>query len=577
MWHQISRLLAPYNKDYLKYLLGVALRQSLAVLAGYLLVCVLRYCLGYRHIAEWVFIAGFLIVDTVLITLDVNLTSFFAKRLGYPLFGDLRTRALGKMLDLPLEWHHKQNSGALMGAVNNGVGKVVQTTESVSRELVPALIQSGLSLIPLLIWTPLATPIMLVAFAIFVPLTFFESRKRQPLRRSRYLNYTRDSGFFSECVQSVQPVIQFGQQTRMLNEYSRIQKEILGDGLKETSIGNRFSVQRNLTLAVARRVCQGIWIWQYRQGTIDIALVLYLNMLTEQLLASFWSYASLFDRIFEGLEPARILVTLLEEKPSITSKESAKPVTVPPRVGIELVNVRFGYSNGSEVIRDMRLKIEPGSIVGIVGRSGCGKTTLHGLMTRLFSIDQGRILVGGTDVEDWPLDQLRGTFAYVTQSGGAFFSGMSVLDVLRFARPDATVEEVTVAANIACIHEDIERMPFRYATILGERGVNISRGQQQRIALAQALLSLGSSRKILVLDEFTSALDAETERRVLANLRPLLRERTAIIVAHRLSTIREIADKIVVLDKGDIIEEGTHTELLERGGWYADMVKLQRV
>jgi ABC-type multidrug transport system fused ATPase/permease subunit len=225
----------------------------------------------------------------------------------------------------------------------------------------------------------------------------------------------------------------------------------------------------------------------------------------------------------------------------------------------------------------MRLKIEPGSIVGIVGRSGCGKTTLHGLMTRLFSIDQGRILVGGTDVEEWPLDQLRGTFAYVTQSGGAFFSGMSVLDVLRFARPDATIEEVTAAAKIACIHEDIEHMPFRYAAILGERGVNISRGQQQRIALAQAILSLGSSRKILVLDEFTSALDAETERRVLANLRPLLRERTAIIVAHRLSTIREIADKIVVLDKGDIIEEGTHTELLARGGWYADMVKLQRV
>lgn len=170
----------------------------------------------------------------------------------------------------------------------------------------------------------------------------------------------------------------------------------------------------------------------------------------------------------------------------------------------------------------------------------------------------------------WPLSQLRGLFSHVSQNGGVFFSGMRMWDVIRFGRPEATLREAVAAAKAACLHEDICRMPEKYRTRIGQGGLTLSKGQQ-RIALAQALVAMTDERKILVLDEFTSALDSETEERILRDIA------TVIIVAHRLSTVRTLADGIVVLDKTGIAEQGTHAELIEQGGWYAEMARLQAV
>jgi ABC-type multidrug transport system fused ATPase/permease subunit len=154
-------------------------------------------------------------------------------------------------------------------------------------------------------------------------------------------------------------------------------------------------------------------------------------------------------------------------------------------------------------------------------------------------------------------------------------SGTTILDTIRFARPDATIAEATEAARCACIHDDIERLPAGYATLILHSGANLSKGQQQRIALAQALLALDNDRKVMVLDEFTSQLDSETEARILRNLRPWLQGRTAIIIAHRLSTVRDIADRIVVVEDGAIVEDGSHQQLMDRNGWYAEMARYQ--
>ena len=216
-------------------------------------------------------------------------------------------------------------------------------------------------------------------------------------------------------------------------------------------------------------------------------------------------------------------------------------------------------------------------MLGIVGRSGAGKTTIQNLMTRLFDVQKGAVEICGRDVRHWPLAQLRGLFSHVSQNGGVFFSGMRMSDVIRFTRPEATLREVVAVAKAACIHEDICRMPEKYRTRIGQGGVSLSKGQQQRIALAQALLAMTDDRKILVLDEFTSALDSETEERILRNIAPWLEGRTVIIIAHRLSTVRKLADEIVVMDKTGIAEQGTHAELIARDGWYAEMARLQAV
>ncbi len=578
MFQQLRALLSPFRGPYRKYTAGVVLRQALVVLGGYSLVWALRLALRHTSIPEWTFVAGFVLFDGAYLGFDLALNYFFSSKISYPLFGQLRTTALEKVLRMPMEWHQRQSSGELVGKVNNGVGKVVQTAEGLSRELIPALIQTGFSLIPLFWFSAVTTPALLVALGFFLWLTVVENRRRKPHARNRYHGYNRDFGLFSESVEAIQPVVQYNQHGNVLRRYRRVQDGIIASGLEEARIGSRFGFSRNMVLSVAKRACQGIWIWQYRHNTLDAALILYLNMLTEQLLSSFGGYASLIERIYDGMEPTRVLVKLLHERPAIADQGSVNPMAVPERASVRMRAVKFTYPRRKvPVLRNFNLTIAPGTVLGIVGRSGCGKTTIQNVLTRMFDVQQGSIEICGKDVKRWPLDQLRGVFAHVSQNGGVFFSGMRMWDVVRFTRPEATRREVVEAAKAACIHEEICRMPQKYNTRIGQGGVSLSKGQQQRIALAQAPIALRDDRKIVVLDEFTSALDSETEERILRNLEPWLEGRTVIIIAHRLSTVRKLADEIVVLDGSGIVEQGTHAELIERDGWYAEMARLQAV
>jgi ABC-type multidrug transport system fused ATPase/permease subunit len=576
MSRRLSDLLRPFAGEYRRFLAGVVLRQALAVLGGYSLVCALRQALRHATVPEWAFVIALIAFDAGWQAFDLHLNYFFSAQISYPLFGSLRLRALEQVLRMPMEWHQRQSSGELVGNVNNGVGKVVQTAEGLSRELIPALIQTGFSLVPLLLFSAGTTPLLLVALSVFLWLTVLENRERRPFAKRRHQDYARDFEQFSEAVQAIQSVVQYGQEGQVLRKYRRVQQRILHAGLAEARIGNRYGFRRNLAISIAKRACQGIWIWQYRRNTMDAAMILYLNMLTEQLLGSFFGYASLIERIYEGMEPARVLVKLMGERPAIADAADVAPVEAPERIGIRISNVRFAYPRRkTPVLSDLSLTIGHGTVLGIVGRSGAGKTTIQNLLTRMFDVQGGTIEVAGRDVRHWPLDQLRGLFAHVSQNGGAFFTGMTVAETIRFTRPDAPLRDVVRAAKAACIHEDICRMPEKYRTRLGQGGATLSKGQQQRMVLAQALLSLDDERKILVLDEFTSALDSETEARILENLETWMAGRTVIIIAHRISTVRRLADEIIVLDREGIAERGTHDELLARGRWYAEMAQSQ--
>ncbi|MCU1233247.1 MAG: transporter related [Candidatus Solibacter sp.] len=574
----MREFLRPFRGEYLRYTAGVVLRQALIVIGGYSLVWVLRLCVAHATLPEWLFVAAFMAFDTTYLAFDLRLNYFFSERISYPLFASLRNGALEKVLGMPMEWHQRQSSGELVGEVNSGVGKVVQTVEGLSRELVPALIQTAFSLVPLFLISAITAPLLLPALVIFLWLTIIENRERRPFAKRRYKHYARDFGLFSDSVQAVEPVVRYGQEDQILHKYRRVQQQIQEEGLAEARIGNKFGIRRNFTISAARRICQGVWIWQYRHNVIDAASIMYLNMLTDQLLASFGGYASLLERLYDGIEPTRVLVKLMSDEPVIAHDPSAPRVPLKNGAAIRMRNIHFTYPKRSEpVLRGLNLEIAPGTILGIVGRSGCGKTTIHSLLTRLYDVQEGGVEICGKDVRQWPLSQLRSTFSYVSQNGGVYLSGMRIADILRFTRPDATMRDVVQVAKAACIHDDICRMPMKYRTRIGQNGVSLSKGQQQRVALAQALIAMTAERKILVLDEFTSALDSETEARILQNIEPWLIGQTVIIIAHRLSTLRKLAHEIVVLDEHGIAERGTHSELVDAGGWYSGMVHLQNV
>jgi ATP-binding cassette subfamily B protein len=255
-------------------------------------------------------------------------------------------------------------------------------------------------------------------------------------------------------------------------------------------------------------------------------------------------------------------------------REPASPRALPPvgaGSGVELSHVQFHYPSrpGHPALADFSLAIRPGETVALVGPSGAGKSTVLQLLLRFYDVQAGAVRVDGVDVRDTSLAELRARIGIVPQDSTIFSA--DALENIRYGRPDATDEEVHAAARAAFADEFIRRLPDGYRTYLGERGVRLSGGQRQRIAIARAMLK---NPPLLLLDEATSALDAESERMVQAALEAAMTGRTTLVIAHRLATVQK-ADRIVVMEQGCIVEEGTHAELVHRDGLYAKLARMQ--
>jgi ATP-binding cassette subfamily B protein len=272
---------------------------------------------------------------------------------------------------------------------------------------------------------------------------------------------------------------------------------------------------------------------------------------------------ALFERIFEYLD---LPVDIEEKHEALDLDGDGEPLPV------EFRDVWFRYDKDSTwTLRDVSLEVSAGSKTALVGETGSGKTTLGYLVARLYDAERGAIAIDGIDVRDVTFESLAATVGVVSQDTYLFHA--SIRDNLAFARPDATDEEIEHAARAAQVHDLIAGLPDGYDTLVGERGYRFSGGEKQRIAIARTILR---NPPVLVLDEATSALDNETERAVQQALDELTEGRTTIVIAHRLSTIRD-ADQIVVLNKGEIVERGTHESLVELGGHYARLALRERV
>ncbi|OGM61089.1 hypothetical protein A2955_04675 [Candidatus Woesebacteria bacterium RIFCSPLOWO2_01_FULL_37_19] len=576
MVKKLWRLLAPFHQTFLWFIVLLIVYEGLQIADSYVISLVIKLFGEKAEIYIWtILVAGLVVYDEVFNRLDNALDWHIIIRQLYPIYKYLKTSALSKFLELDIKWHNEHNSGALVGKVNNGVDKVQQIVEGLSWEFVPTLVQTILSIIPLLILSPLVSLIAVVSLALFLWLTVKSNRKRMPSRKLRHDIYEEEWHSSIEYVQSIETVKTFVQEERFLNEYNNKHERIVDLGQKELKIGLYYNRWRIRVLSIARRLILVIWIWQLQAGLLSVADLVFVNVLTERLFHSFWRFARLLDRAAEASEGAERLVNLLKENPEIVSRGIYESSYSP--IGIELKNVSFTYNGKYDLdtgtIHNLNLKIEPGSIVALVGPSGAGKTTIRRLITRLMEIHSGEIFVGEINIKEWSLKSLRGLFSYVPQGDDVAIHSTSVRKNISLPKPDATLEEVINASKLAGIDDFISNeLADGYDTLLGERGKKLSGGQKQRVALARAILA---DRSILILDEATSSVDAITEREIQEKMRKILTGKTAIIIAHRLSTIWDIADKIVVLESGTKVEEGTHFELIQKGGLYAKMVKLQ--
>ncbi|MCH5265420.1 MAG: ATP-binding cassette domain-containing protein [Lachnospiraceae bacterium] len=361
----------------------------------------------------------------------------------------------------------------------------------------------------------------------------------------------------------------FGQQEQENHRFEPANARLQDAEVRIVKYNNRFTVLYNMVQEVSN-----IWVW-----ILGVILLLNTGSIELGVLITFVGYVgqlngpmNFFSRVFhmwsDSINAAQRMFEIMDAVPDI--QEIENPVELKqPKGEIDLHHVTFGYDINNPVLKDVNLHVKEGEMLGIVGRSGAGKTTLVNLISRLYDTDEGTISIDGEDVRNLAFHDLRRNVAMVSQDTYIFMG--TVAENIAYANPKATREDIIQAAMLASAHEFIANMPDGYDTVIGASGKDLSGGEKQRISIARAVLA---NPKILILDEATASVDTETEKAIQKSLNYLVKGRTTLSIAHRLSTLRD-ADRLVVIDNGKIVEEGTHSELEALRGIYFKLMELQ--
>ncbi|KAB8334062.1 ABC transporter ATP-binding protein [Scytonema tolypothrichoides VB-61278] len=489
---------------------------------------------------------------------------------------DQNQKAIEKILTLPLEFYDENNPGRIAGRVARGVSNYTWSYPEIAGQLIPKLFRV-LGIFVFIWFVDWRVAVLyLISFVIILSFTL---RKLQQLiwRENRLDKYMEDTeSRTSEIITNIKTVKAFAteakelqRQKRRLNRELRVTETRIHKGYVKLNTWQKtmiqFCVFTVLGLTLVETLKGQISLGHFVM-TLTLSSMAYAELEPISVLAEVFArrYPSMV-RFHEFLKlPIRVDgVGLLEER-----NIANNPYQFTGKV--EFSHVGFGYEAERPVLEDINLLIEPYQTVALVGRSGSGKSTLVKLLLRYFEPQQGQILIDGQDIRSLDIGNYRRRLAIVHQEVDVFNG--TLLDNLRYGKPDATFEQVKEACRISKLDEVIQQLPQGYYTVVGERGMRLSGGQRQRLGIARALVV---EPDVLIFDEATSSLDYESERSIQLAMRSILGTRTTIIIAHRLSTVRE-ADKIVVLDKGRIVEIGSHDQLLRHEGIYRRLHSLQQ-
>ena len=482
----------------------------------------------------------------------------------------LANRTFSHLHALSLRFHLERRTGGLNRVIERGVTGVDTIVRMAVLNSIPTAVE--LLMISGLVayyfgW--IYVVVVLVTVALYVAFTFWASERRIAIRRDMNDSDTEAHAKAVDSLLNYETVKYFGNEAHEARRFDASMARYEKAAIRTyTSLG-WLNTGQAVIFTLGTVICMLLAARDVVSGTLTIGGFVMINAILMQLYLPLNFMGMVYREIKQGLIDIETMFALLHEPAEITDRPGAKPLCV-TKGEIRFENVSFAYDPERQILKDVSFEVPAGKMVAIVGPSGAGKSTISRILFRFYELTSGRVLIDGQDIRDVTQASLRAAIGMVPQDTVLFND--TILYNIRYGRPEANNAQVREAARLAQIHDFIMTLPQGYDSLVGERGLKLSGGEKQRVAIARTILK---SPPVLMLDEATSALDSHTEKEIQDALERVARERTSLVIAHRLSTVVH-ADNIIVLDHGAIVEQGTHLELLARGGLYASLWARQR-
>jgi ABC-type multidrug transport system fused ATPase/permease subunit len=585
MFALIRELVRPYTGGLVIVLVAMLIETAMSLASPWPLKVVIDSVLGSHPLPEWLqglkdisvgdsraglaLLAGIgVVLIAVVGAIATYIDNYYTESVGQWVANDLRIRIYDHLQRMSLSYFDKEQTGTMLSTITSDVATVQNFASSNTLDLlVDVLTIAGV--LGLMFW--LNWDFALIAVAVTPFLLMFVSRFKKAVKKATHQVRLHQADIVSvvqEGLESVRVVKAFGRESLEDSRLGEASHATVEAALKARRVKSLLSPIVSIVVAL----CTAVVLW--RGASLILSDVMTVGVLTV-----FLAYLSKFFKPVQDLAKntnaiAQATVSLerikriLDTDDVIKNRPDAR--TLETTTGtISFQHVAFGYDPGAPVLKDVTFAVEAGQKLGVVGTTGGGKSTVVCLIPRFYDVDGGHVLIDGVDVRQYTKESLRNQVGFVLQDTVLFHG--TIKSNIAYGRAGASDAQIVEAAKLANAHDFISAMPHGYDTLVGERGLTVSGGQRQRIGIARAIIR---NCPILILDEPTAALDTESERLVMEGLSKLMRDRTVITIAHRLSTIRD-ADKIIVLDGGIVAEQGTHDELLELGGIYAELHRIQ--
>lgn len=552
------------SKDKKLYILGVffqTVRQISFVVSPYLYKKIFDYLsttnlrgeLAFKHLLSILLIYFYI---RVFAWICARATSFIFAKLHPRVYNHARNNAYGYLINHSYAFFTTNFTGGLTQKVNKYADSLWILSERITLDFLPLFVKIFGMLIVLFFVDKRLVVWMGLWIFIFLIVSFFISRKRKPLSLQQSLAKTDTNAHLSDTLSNQNSIALFSAYGFEKKSFSLVTSKLKDIYIKRNIFDAKINAFYSGFVTIVEFILIGGSLYLWSQNEITLGTIVLLQTYIINLMDDIWGFSRIVQAFEESYSEAQEMVEILETPYEVRDAKNAQTLTA-NKADIMFDKVTFSYDKTNEVIANLNLEIKAGQKIGLVGQSGSGKSTLVKLLLRLFEINSGSIKINTVDIKNITQDSLHNLIGFVPQDPSLFHR--SLMDNIRYGRRDATDQEVIEASKKAHAHEFISKLPDGYNTSVGERGIKLSGGERQRIAIARAILK---NAPILILDEATSALDSESESLIQDALDVLMDSKTVIIIAHRLSTIQYM-DRILVIDNGQIVEDGSHDTLLK--------------